>query len=390
MLTTIPSPPTTTSIHLGPTARVFLPSLVGALLFAWVLGGVAQIFAALMLSVLASAFLIGHFNSRGILVRVRRVEYRTVGESFLLQLELQRTGAHGASRDLLLSRNSMGSRAPRPTGLVDVLEGSEPLRVPLAHKLTQRGRTRQLHLRIDSSFPFGLVCFSAHYDLEVDLLALPRLGSLGDLALLTTHMSEHDQSHRRSRCEQEEFHSLAEWREGMSLRNVHWKLSARRGRQLVRRLEGRSEPAVRLVLITALGYGARPRSFETAVSLTATLCEHFLRQGRRVQLHYAGASLTTAPAGVGRGGWAACLESLAEVQGTSGCPTVDLAALLDLDEREGEDTIVVFAGGQRPAELLNSPKSALQLDVDAPAIDGIFHGGRAFGLSSPLCLSDAS
>lgn len=374
--------PIQSTTRLGPAAGVFLPLALGALVFAWALGGVALLFASLMLSTLACAWLFGRRNLNGLQARVVRAERRTVGEGLLLELELRRTSP-GTARDLLLS--TADGPSPRPGGHILCLARDVPTRVAVSHKLTRRGRAHSLGLWVSSTFPVGLLERRLRFELPADLLGLPRLGSLGDLGRLEAQGLSQAGRARAARVD-EEFHALAEWRAGMSLRRVHWRTSARRGRPLVREYEVPRSESLHIVLVLAEAReSAEPeRSFEQAVSLAATLCEHFLRRGREVRLGFVGERYRGAPPQRGLRGWQACLEALAEVESEAATTRVDLEPIALESATRGEALVAVFAGGRRPAELLRCPAPALQIDVDDPGLDALFTRGRPFGATPRL------
>ena len=384
------------STGLGPAASVFLPLSACALLLAWALGGVALVFAALMLSALACSWFLGRRNLQGLCVRSPRTELRTVGEEFLLELEVALSANAGSAHDLVLSlERSRG----RPAGLVTWLEAGRSTRTPLALKLTERGPVRQVELTIESSYPFGLFSRRAHFRLPVDLLALPRLGSLADLARLESRGRDASQWRQLQLAGGDELRSLVEWRPGMSLRRAHWKLSARRGKPLIVEREERSAPPVTILLSNATS-GPRParaESFEVAVSLTATLCEHYLRRGVSVRLLVSGDGHEQAPRLHGRDGLASCLVRLAHVELTTAdgqalsqgpiASQVPFASQGPIAQPRGEALILVHSGGSTP--LPAAAEATLVLDVEAPGLDDVFLTGRSFGSSPALSWSDA-
>lgn len=89
-----------------------------------------------------------------------------------------------------------------------------------------------------------------------------------------------------------DFFGLREYREGDDRRDVHWKVSARRG-VLVRRLyERHDNEAIAVYLYNWIPVGldaeaerAAIDSLEAAISETATMCARLSRQGRRFALH---------------------------------------------------------------------------------------------------------
>jgi uncharacterized protein (DUF58 family) len=371
---------------MGPAAGVFLPLTACALLLAWALGGVALVFAALMVSALACSWLLGRRNLRGIALRSRRSELRTVGEEFLLELELLRAERSSPARDLVFA---VGGTSSRPAGLLSLSEPGRATRTPLALKLTQRGPVAELELTVESSYPFGLLTHAARYSLPVDLVGLPRLGSLGDLARLEARGSELTRARHTRPSEEDEFRSVVEWRPGQSLRRAHWKLTARRGRPLLVEREERSAVPVMIVLATELAPKSRrrPESFELAVSLCATLCEHYLRRGVSVRLDTG--EEEPAPRVWGREGLTSCLVRLAHAQQHETAPLHPTAARPSPLRRRDEALILVHAGNLSAASRVEPGDASLVLDVDAPGLDALFISGRSFGSSPALSWSDA-
>ena len=154
-------------------------------------------------------------------------------------------------------------------------------------RLPRRGRFSHHGIRIASSFPFGLVQWTASWRLEADILALPRLGALRDAMSLIPVEQETLSAGAQRVQEAEEFHTLKTWRPGMSQRQLHWKTSARRGKLMVRETQGVRRPRLRLELIgpTPKEGDRSPRFlFEQSICLTATLADFFLRRNYQVEV----------------------------------------------------------------------------------------------------------
>jgi uncharacterized protein (DUF58 family) len=236
---------------------------------------------------------------------------------------------------------------------------------------------RSLGVELASTFPFGLFRGSLRLEVQVDLLVLPRLGSVRRLVEPARGGGGACLGGLRSRGS-DEFFGLHDWREGESLRHVHWKLSARRGRLLLRDLRSRDEPPVQLWLVLDLP-GARPSgrphpSFEKAVSLTATLGEHFLRAGRTVVLGLAGGTSLSRRRLRGRAGLLPMLAVLAEVAPCDGEPASRAAECVAASEREGDTCLVVLAGGpaRAPRHDWALGRGPLEINVDAEGIGRLF------------------
>ena len=106
---------------------------------------------------------------------------------------------------------------------------------------------------------------------------------------------------------------VREFRDGDSLRHVHWRSTARRGTLVVREFEHEAAEAVALLIDTRIEpYGADPSglAFEDLVRAAASIAHAVTRSGRPVQLIGArGTQVSTTEAG-----WSQALHWLARVQ----------------------------------------------------------------------------
>ena len=301
-----------------------------------------------------------------------------VGDTFTPVITLVRDGGLLAARHLLLSCGEGAELGERLAGHRLAVMPGERVRVPITHRLRRRGRHRELELVVSSTFPLGLVVHRLIYRLPVDFLALPRLGSLNDLGRLPHGRRDAVAQPRPFEQGEEELYGVRDWREGESMRRVHWRLTARRGRRIVREMRLHAEPPVNLVLATLVQrvapLEAPRRRFERSVSLVATIAEHFLRRGRTVRLTLAGSEDVRLEVGRGRGGLVRLLTALAEVRFDAGDPEAAIARAIETMPA-GEVPIAVFVGdgGARPAGR------ALSIDVEHPDTQRIFLPGRPWG-----------
>lgn len=313
----------------------------------------------LALLTLAASTAAAWLSVRGL--AVRSVGARTVqaGQPFEHELELMRAGLGLAPRDLLLLPD--GGRAPRlrPIGYAERVERGAPQSVPCVGRLVRRGRERLLELCISSSQPLGLFEARARFRVEVDWLALPRLGSVRHVDDRLSHKRSRRESVRTSPGD-EEFYALREHREGDSPQLVHWRSSARRGRTVVRELRGEELPPIELELVGAVralpASGEPHAGFERAVSVAATLVEHFVRERRDVRFRFAGTPAWRFDVRPSSRDLAALLARLAEVRAVV-APPADTPAR----------GIVVGAGLQR-----RSYSGALSLDVERRELSDVY------------------
>jgi uncharacterized protein (DUF58 family) len=246
-----------------------------------------------------------------------------------------------------------------------------------------------LALRVASAFPLGLVRCELRFDLPVELLAFPRLLGLGELGQLPGGADDRAFDRSRVSAGDEELAGVREWREGESLRHVHWRISARRGELVLREMRRPSERPVELVLATLVDgpptAAGRRRAFELAVSLAATLAEHHLRRGHAVRLRLAGEGEPETMLLRGRDGLWRALARLALVEAREGDPVGAAARALARTGpagRDGERAIAVVAARLRtPA---GAARRCVWLDADDPRTDELARRGRPFGLRPPV------
>jgi uncharacterized protein (DUF58 family) len=169
-------------------------------------------------------------------------------------------------------------------------------------------------------------------------------------------------------------HGVREYRDGESLRGVHWASSARRGRLMVRELE--DPPHDDAVVVLDLDAGGEAgsvghTSIDEAVRVAAALTYAHAVRGRRVGLVLAAdRPLRLALSGTGSG-WEDALDALAAATAVSGACT---AALLRAGVREVRDGALVLVTA-RPVSvfaeaLLRRGDAAAVVSIDAPTYAG--------------------
>ncbi|MFT7487441.1 MAG: hypothetical protein ACI9F9_003302 [Candidatus Paceibacteria bacterium] len=349
-------------------------------LLCWAAGGVALLFSAFGIAVWCLAAWQAQRQTRGIELRVLPGPPHWTGDAFEFELELRSVGrSRGPRRHLVITRTQIHGRKglERPIGSIEQWSAVGPKVIRCSHRHLSRGREVELALTLDSSYPFGLLRSQRKFLLAVDMLGWPRLGSWrSDIA---TARQRHEGQDRQTRNDgQDEFRQLSPWRPGMSTRHMHWKLSERRGMWLVQELEDQASGPLEIEFINGLAGRAEgtqsKRSFETAVSLTATLVDHHLRRGVPVTLR-----LSEYPEHVyifrGRPGRMDSLQLLSEVKARP------LAKELLQEEVNAAGTraahLIVVVGG-RGIHLPGNghPRSPRVLDVDAPDMDQVFQRAR--------------
>ena len=370
-----------TRLRLETGGRVFLPLAVIGLLLGWAAGDVALLFAASALAIPAVAALWAWMNGAGLELRLAPEPPHPVGEPFQFELELRSRPGPGRLRDLLLAverpapRPGDAPREARPSGVACELPRGTRSHLRLGHRYLRRGRHRRLVVLVQSSYPFGIWRVERRYELELAGLAWPRVGPLRDLRRLDGQRARAGEAARRAARGEDDFHRLRAWRPGMSLRQVHWKHSARRGQLLLQERRGEWEPPLRVALLDTVverrGIGSRRNhGFEAAVTLAASLCVHHLRRGRRVQLELHGADEVRTHDLHGRAGRHRALDLLALVEPRMVKPAELETELARLTGGGGAGVVLCAGAGQ----VRSSRDSGAwrTIDVDAEGLDSFF------------------
>ncbi len=311
--------------------------------------GAFGVLAAALAAALAGAALATGLAARGLEVAPLGPAQGVAGRELLIPLKVSNKGRF-AARDVCVECEP-ASRRPRHA-LAALLRprSSADLRVPA--RFPDRGRRRQLDFVVHTSFPLGLFRVRLATTLEVDVVVWPRMGHMRALDELMAQAAGRLAPARRGPSGEGEFFALREWREGESLRSVHWKHSARRGRRMLREVRAEDRPTVRVALavgvdLNALGgrLARRPPAFERAVSLVATLTRELLQRGHRVRFELHAPLLRRATLERGPAALRGVLDLLAEVEAEPGWS----AAAPRPTRREGSAMIVVTAGVALPA-----------------------------------------
>ena len=147
----------------------------------------------------------------------------------------------------------------------------------------RRGRYHFGRLRVSTRFPFGLFQRSFRHESPGTLVVYPRLGRLTRrLTDMQEEFRAFQKGVRRQRSAQaDEYHGLRDYRDGDSVRWVHWRTSARRGQLMVKEFERERSRDVAILLDPWVPDRATPEQrehVETAISFVATMAVEFSRR----------------------------------------------------------------------------------------------------------------
>jgi uncharacterized protein (DUF58 family) len=177
------------------------------------------------------------------------------------------------------------------------------------HVLPRRGYHQLTGFRLSTRFPFGLIRKSRDVAAPAQLLVYPALCAVPE-HLLPGGRTEQGKRQVARPSRRGDFFGLREFRPGDDPRDVHWRVSARRGRLFIRESEEESSRTV-LVVLEDAGGAIPEAAYEAAVSLAASVALHLLKGGFLVGL---AAGATSLPPGGGSTAAGPILQALATVQ----------------------------------------------------------------------------
>jgi len=199
-----------------------------------------------------------------------------------------------------------------------------PVRVPLRLHPRRRGRYVLPGLGVARTDPFGLARSRAVWLPEHVVLAYPRYFTLEELPLPVGRRYQPGGIPLASQVgESLEFVGTREYREGDPLRKIHWPSSARLGKPVVKEYQEEYFSRIALVLDTFLPRRPRPRErerFEAAISLLASVAEHFSRSDEVVDILAAGPDLYEVSTGRSLGSLDNVLDVLACLEPSAAAP----------------------------------------------------------------------
>ena len=240
---------------------------------------------ALLLAVLAMSYIYPLWHLRGINVsRPRQAEAQVGGT---LHLSYTLTHRHNAYHIELTDELPFAVEEDNPGHFLSHLPKHAELDLPVTCR--QRGVFSLSRLRVACAYPFGV--FRYHKTLEtrpLEVTILPRTFAIGAPPMLTSRQQSVDGTIQTTGIgAQHEFAGVREYRQGDSLRQIHWAASARHQEMVVKEYEDQDRPSLLVVLdqSAAANIGEAPEStFETAITLCASVIRHAMEEGMAVHV----------------------------------------------------------------------------------------------------------
>ncbi|HEX9415740.1 MAG TPA: DUF58 domain-containing protein [Gaiellaceae bacterium] len=239
-----------------------------------------------------------------------------------------------------------------------------------------RGRYVLEHARAVLEDPFGLERVEAQLPATAALLVYPRLVPLDRLFSDVGATLPEGRRLLMRRPSGFDLHSVREYQEGESLRRVHWRSTAKRGRLMVKELEDAPRDEV-AVLLDAQAGTAAGASFDMLVRAAGSILFGHTSRNRRAVLLVNGASADFVRASASDGDWRRALELLAAAEPDGRRPVEALLSdEADLVARALEVAVVTAALTPRLADRLVQ-RSLAHRHVSLVYVDAASFNGAA-------------
>jgi uncharacterized protein (DUF58 family) len=171
-----------------------------------------------------------------------------------------------------------------------LLRRGETVHVESSFVFSRRGRVRERTARLYTRYPFGLFLKRRRLTLEGETIVFPRLLPRS-AEIDTVEILRGDKAKADKLGPGTEVRAFREFQRGDSLRHVHWKKSAGRGRWIIKETELEANQSVEMAVDSVLPPGAGEEEFEQMISAAATLVRDAIDAGLEVTLHTPGGTV---------------------------------------------------------------------------------------------------
>ena len=312
--------------------------LVGAgvlfLIGTMVQAGWLYVIAALMLGAIAAGVILPVASLRGVTADLLGPAEVAQGEETLVELRLA-----NRRRGVRWSLLAHDEHLQAADVFLPALGSRERVEIATLRTPARRGDAVTRGVTVRSGAPFGVAERTRRLPVEARTLVLPKVLPLGDLPFLEPVGTTEPAVHTAPRRGQgPDYLAVREYRPGDSMRHVHWGLTARHGRVMVREFEEERTRRLAIVVDTELDVGEAWTPLDRCCSVAASLVEAALSRGHGARV--VGAEPDGEVEILARLDGPELLRWLARLR-PSGVPLVSLLERLGLEELRGVESIVV-------------------------------------------------
>lgn len=368
---------------LTPRGRTFLAAGLTVVLCSFAVGQSSLMRIGLLLTVVPVVAMLFMNRARYHLTLVRELVPPVVTAGDQVEVRLGLSNAGRAPTGYLMLEDSLPfALGSRPRFVLESTARPWQRQVSYRVRSDVRGQFEVGPMSLRTGDPFGLVEIGRTFRTTSTLTVTPRWVPLPSVPLTARSSGSGDHRLRAFSHGNAEDVTVREYRQGDDLRRVHWRTSARVGDLMVRSEEHPWQSRA-LVLVdnrvtSHRGTGAGS-SFETALSVAASVVKHLTDRGWTVRLAATqGVTLVSTDHGVGRTDPAPLMEAMALMHTSPGAP-LDPKALTHWES--GVLTVAVLGSTSaddhtylRRLAQRSAPALAMVLDVDQWAGSGTGSG----------------
>jgi len=217
-------------------------------------------------------------------------------------------------------------------------------------------------LRLRSAYPLGIAWSEREGDSsQPALLVYPSMFEIASIPLMAAGSLEMSSMESLARAGgSDDFFGTREYRQGDSLRHIHWPSTARHDRLIVKEFEVRAstETSIILDLHQESNIGEeRETTLEYAVRIAASISRYGLERGHSVQLTGYGRQSTVVHPGRGMYHLSTVLDALARVEADGTAPYHETIGRAARFLKDGSTAVLFFSDGMN----LNEYSYSLEL-----------------------------
>jgi uncharacterized protein (DUF58 family) len=304
---------------------------------------------ALVSSITILSHILPRLSLRG--VDAERHIPSTAFEDEVMEVVLDVKNNHRRGRYMIEMIDHIPALAPgeqEPMVFIAALRGRGRRRFAFNLTCYKRGQYRLGPLRVRSAYPLGLSFFERRlHDTRPEMIVYPRVFEIAHLPFLSgSNMPLSGVEAVSKAGGTEEFFGTREYREGDSLRYIHWPSTARHSRLIVKEFELRASTEITILLDlhrhSDIGKG-RETTLEYAVRIAASISRYALERAHAVQLISYGKSPWIVPYSRGISHLQRILNTLARVKADGHVPYPEAITRASNMMEEGGSAVLIFS-----------------------------------------------
>ena len=304
---------------------------------------------ALLAATLVLAHVLPRYSLRGVVASRTLPTTAFEGDLVDVCIDVRNSGIAGRSMiEVVDTFPAAGPGARAPMTFIARLAGRKKRSYSFKLQCYKRGEYQIGPLALMSSYPLGIsTARKEMFGSNVPLLVFPEVFDIVKLPLVSGSAAPMSGVEAASKSGgSEEFFGTREYRQGDSLRYIHWPSTARHSQLIVKEFEIRASVEVTIVIDlhrkSESGKG-KETTLEYAVKIAASTAKYSLDRSHTVQLVCFGKDERIIPAAKGFSQLASILEALAKVRADGNVSFPQAVNRASEMMRDGSTAVLVFS-----------------------------------------------